>query len=373
MPLEAALDAAVKAAMDEKRIVGAVLLVRHKGELLYEKAHGWLDREARLPMVPHAIFRLSSLTKPIVAATILAMKDHGLLRLDDTVTHFLPDFRPKMPDGTQPDITIGQLLTHTSGLNNAPMATPEELRSGTSPLHQGTEAVLARIAERPMLFAPGTGWAYGPSIDVLGAIAGKLVNGQPQDAILKYVLDPLGMIDTRFAVTDELRLAVPYGDAPEEPQRMGDVHVVNAPWGGSATYDTLRIFDAAIFQSGGGGMAGTAQDFMRLLEALRTGGGPVLTPETAAFGLANNTPQLAEAVGPGWGFSYFGAWLDDPRLAQHPGKRGTNRWGGIYGHSWILDPANELSIVSMTNTGLEGSDGRYRDDICTAIYSALEL
>lgn len=371
MSLDAHLDATIGRAIAENRIVGAVLLVKQNGATLYEKAHGHLDRESQLPMVQHAIFRLSSLTKPIMAATILAMADAGLLRVTDPVTRFLPDFRPALPDGSRPEITIEHLLTHTSGLNTAPLAAPDALRAGAKPWNVGAEAIMVRIAERPLLFSPGTGWAYGPSIDVLGAIAGLLVGGRPQDAALKYVLDPLGMIDTRFAVTDPNRLATPYGDGPNGPERMGEVHSVSAPWGGSATYDTQRIFDAEAFQSGGGGMAGTAQDFMRLLEALQQGGGPILKRETVERGLSNHTPQLKQAVSPGWQFSHFGAWLDDPRTAEWPASRGTNRWGGIYGHSWILDPAARLSVVSMTNTGLEGSDGAYRQDVCNAVYAGL--
>jgi CubicO group peptidase (beta-lactamase class C family) len=110
---------------------------------------------------------------------------------------------------------------------------------------------------------------------------------------------------------------------------------------------------------------------MKLLEALRTGGETILKPETVALGLANQTKQLAQTQSPGWGFSYFGAWLDDPALAGSPAGRGTNRWGGIYGHNWFLDPENELSVVSMSNTGLEGCDGPYKDQVRDAVYSGL--
>ena len=133
----------------------------------------------------------------------------------------------------------------------------------------------------------------------------------------------------------------------------------------------LSIFDTQVFQSGGGGAAGTGPDFMRLLEALRMGGAPILRPQTLAAGLANQTPQLAFSQTPGWQFSYFGAWLDDPTLAQSPAARGTNRWGGIYGHNWFIDPANKLTVVAMSNTGLEGSDGAYVGEVRDAVYASL--
>ena len=129
--------------------------------------------------------------------------------------------------------------------------------------------------------------------------------------------------------------------------------------------------DSLAFQSGGGGAAGSGPDIMRLLEALRLGGAPILRPETAAAGLANQTPQLPYSQSPGWQFSAFGAWLDDPVLAQSPAGRGTNRWGGIYGHNWFIDPINALSVVSMSNTGLEGCDGPFKDQVRDAVYAGL--
>lgn len=369
--MEARLDAAVKRALTENRIVGAVLIVRRNGELVYETAQGLSDRENGRPMSLDAIFRLSSQTKPIVTATILALADAGKLRLDDPVTRHLPGFRPQLADGTAPDITIHHLLTHTSGLSSASILSADEQASGVNRWRLGTDAILDRLAALPLLFAPGTGWSYGPSIDVLGVIAGKLVGGLPEDAIRQYVTGPLRMIDSRFGVTEPARLAAAYADGASGPVLMGDPHTVPNQWGSTTTFDPGRIFDAQAFQSGGGGMAGTATDFMTLLETLRTGGGEILRPETVAKGLADQTPQLAYAQGPGWKFGYFGAWLDDPALAQSPAPRGTVRWGGIYGHNWFIDPSNGLSVLSMSNTGLAGSDGAYRDEVRNAVYEAL--
>ncbi|QQR35253.1 beta-lactamase family protein [Devosia oryziradicis] len=368
MDLEQRLDAAVKRAIAENRIVGAVLIVRQNGELVYETAQGLADREAGRPMTADAIFRLSSLTKPIVATTILALLDAGQLRLDDKVTRYLPYFRPRMTNGSAPDITIHHLLTHTSGLSSASIVSAEEEAAGVNRWRLGSEEIVCRLATLPLLFAPGTGWSYGPSIDVLGEISAKLVGGKPEDAIRQYVTDPLGMNDSRFGVTNPSRLAAAYADGTDGPELMGNPHSIRNPWGGITTYDPDRIFDALAFQSGGGGMAGTASDFITLLETLRTGGGAILKPETVARGMADQTPQLAQAQGPGWKFGYFGAWLDDPQAAQSPAPRGLVRWGGIYGHNWFIDPVNGLTVLSMTNTGLEGSDGAYREEIRNAVY-----
>ena len=371
MDLEQRLDAVVDAAMAERRIVGAVLMVRRRGEVLYEKALGMADREAGRPMQMDAIFRLSSLTKPIVAATVLALVDAGKLRLDDPVTRHLPEFRPRMADDSTPEITIHHLLTHTSGLSSASILSEEETAAGVNKWRLDTAEILRRMADMPLLFAPGTGWSYGPSIDVLGVIAGNLVGGTLEDAVRQYVTDPLGMSDTRFTVTDASRLAAAYANEENGAVLMGDPHSVPNPFGGITTYDPGRIFDAEAFQSGGGGMAGTGPDFVNLLETIRSGGGAILKPATLAMGLANKTPQLKQSQAPGWGFSYFGAWLDDPALAGSPAARGTNRWGGIYGHNWFFDPSQELSVVSMSNTGLEGCDGPFKDQVRDAVYAGL--
>lgn len=143
------------------------------------------------------------------------------------------------------------------------------------------------------------------------------------------------------------------------------------PGGGSLTFHTTRIFDPESFQSGGGGMAGTGQDFMRLLECLRLRGEPILSAPTARAAFLNRLPDGRNSTGPGWGFGHIGAVLLDPATASHPASPGTNRWGGVYGHNWLIDPERALTILSMSNTGLEGSDGAYRDDICKAAYSAL--
>lgn len=372
MSLEQLVNAAVGKALDEKRIVGAVLLVRRNGELIHEAAYGLADREAGRPMQADAIFRLSSLTKPIVATTILAMVDTGRIGLDNAVTDYLPYFTPRLEDGSTPTITIRHLLTHTAGLGgDIPLSEAEKQAPDFDRWHLSLDENMERLASMPLLFAPGTGWAYSPAIDVLGAVAGRLVGGTLGDAVEKYVTGPLRMVDTAFHATDRARLAAAYADGADKPVLMGDPHSVPSPWGGVTTYSPGRILDAKAYHAGGGGMAGTARDYMTLLETLRTGGGAVLKPETVALGLANQTPQLAQSVSPGWQFGFFGAWLADPKLAESPANVGTSRWGGIYGHTWFIDPTAGLSVVAMTNTGLEGCDRAYPLEVRDAIYAGL--
>lgn len=374
MHLSERIDATVKAAIADRRIVGSVVIVRRDGATVHEAAYGLMDREAGRAMQTDTIFRLSSLTKPIVATAILAMADRGLLSLDDPVTRYLPDFRPALPDGSVPVITLAHLITHTAGLGSlVPLGEDEKTDPrleaiGFNLAHLPLEDAVMRLTRVPLLFAPGTGWSYSWGIDVLGAVAARITGGTLGNVVETHVTGPLGMNDTRFLATDPARLAAAYGDGPDGPVLMGDPHVVPNPSGGLTTYYPGRIFDSKVYHSGGGGMAGTPRDFMALLETLRTGGGDILKPETVAEGARNQLPPGVVAQRQGWGFGHFGAVLTDPAAAGSPQAPGTYRWGGIYGHTWFIDPQANLSVVAMTNTGLEGCDGQFPLDVRDAIY-----
>jgi CubicO group peptidase (beta-lactamase class C family) len=131
-----------------------------------------------------------------------------------------------------------------------------------------------------------------------------------------------------------------------------------------------RILNAASYASGGAGMAGTATDYLSFLEALRTGDKRLLRAETLnalqdnQLGGANNS----ELLGPGVGFGFVSAVVVDPKLANSPAHAGTLRWGGVYGHSWFIDPQAQISMVLLTNTALEGMSGKLPQDIQRAIY-----
>ena len=176
MELAGRVDAAIEAALGS-RIVGCVVLVNKDGSTVYATAQGLADREAGRAMTRDAIFRLASVTKPIVATTALRMIDLGLLGLDDPVTKVLPWFTPSAPDGTRPTITIRQLMTHSSGIT---YDVPKDVAPGLVGPIVSLEENLRRFAKAPLAFAPGTAWAYGMSIDVLGGVIAT-INGASLD------------------------------------------------------------------------------------------------------------------------------------------------------------------------------------------------
>ena len=362
------VDAVMDGAITNEKIVGAELVVLRDGVEIVRRTAGFFDREAGTPMPGNAIYRLASVTKPIVAAATLAMVEKGLIGLDDLVSDHLPYFTPRLEDGAFAPITVHHLLTHTSGLAYAYPETPEICR-GLGPGEKNFDENFSLVAQQKLLFAPGTGWTYSVAIDVLGALLAQVHGGDLEDAVRTYVTGPLGMTETGFLIADKARLAKPYADGTP-PYPMGDPETIENENGGPTTFSPSRIFSTKAFQSGGAGMAGTPSDIAHFLETLRTGGGPMLSREIVELGFSNRIGDLPRDDA-GQRFGYFGAVIDDPVAASSPSARGTVNWGGVYGHSWLVDPANRLTIVSMSNTALEGCTGRYPKDLIRAVYADL--
>lgn len=374
--LAARIDKAVDAALAERRIVGGVVLVARNGETVYARAAGLADRETGRLVGRDTIFRYASLTKPMVSAAALALAEEGVIDLNAPVTRYLPEFRPKAADGTEPVITLRHLLTHTSGLTYDFMEPPESayhaqgISNGFDRAGVAMADNLARIAAWPLNFAPGSAWIYSVSTDVLGAVLAAATGSSLGEVVRAKVTGPLGLADTGFNVTDPGRLAVAYANDEPEPMAMDDGHKV--PFAGSPLiYAPSRAFDAASFESGGAGMVGTADDYLKFLETIRTGGGAILKPETNRRLLENAIGEVPVPIlGPGYGFSLGGGILRDPAAAATPQSAGTWSWGGVYGGSWFVDPAKALTVVVLTNTAIEGMAGVLPGDVRAAVYTA---
>lgn len=372
--MEYRLNQLIDHALDAGRITGTVVMIYQDGKPVFSRAAGHADREAGIRAGFDTIFRLASVTKPIVAAAALALVEHGILGLGDRVADHLPWFRPKLASGEAVDITIHQLLTHTSGIVYDPalgrLPPDRAISMGLDNTDLDFEANFSRHNAIPLAFRPGTQWGYGFSTDILGAIVAQLSGGTLEDAVVRYVAGPLGMPDSRFHVTNIGRLAVPYADAQPLPRRMPDNYAetaADAEW--TIAFSPLRIFNPRAFQSGGAGMVGTATDLITFLEALRTGGGGILRPETVEMGMANQIGDIRRAD-PGTKFGYFGGIVDDPAAAMTPQSRGTVTWGGVYGLNWFIDREKSLTGLSVTNNAVEGCTGEYPMRIVQAVYGA---
>jgi CubicO group peptidase (beta-lactamase class C family) len=367
--------------LDERRLVGAVVLVARDGVLIHRQAAGWADRESHRKMTVDAIFRLASVSKPIVSTAALVLVAQGRLDLDDGIDSWLPGFRPRLADGRPARITVRQLLSHTAGLGyrffeadaDGPYARAG-VSDGMDASDISLEENLRRIASVPLLYEPGTAWGYSLATDVLGAVI-EQVHGEPLDAAVRQLVTaPLGMADTGFLALDAQRVATAYVNDAPQPHPLAENETVS-PFEGAVgiPYSPARIFDPQAFPSGGAGMAGTAEDFLRLLEALRRGRGTLLPDELIAEMARDQTGGRELPNAPGFGFGLGFSVLRDPALAASPESEGSWRWGGAYGHAWFVDRAQGLSVVAFTNTLYEGMSGRFVTDLRDAVYGALEV
>lgn len=321
------------------------------------------------------VFRLASLTKPIVSTAAMILIERGQLALDDLVTRWLPVFRPALPNGERPPITVRQLLTHTSGLNYGFLQSSGSdyhragISDGLDEPGRSMEDNLARLASVPLMFRPGEGWQYSLSLDVLGAVIERVSGRTLPEAVKQLVTGPLGMKDTDFVVRDAERLAAAYADGAEQPVRMGNPHIVPFGDGAGIVFAPSRVFDSDSYPSGGTGMVGTAPEFLHFMETLRSSGGLLVKPDTAVAMMRNQVGDLSvNARGPGWGFGFGAAVLKDPKQAGSQQSAGAWGWGGVYGHSWFIDPAQKLTVVGLTNTAIEGMAGRFPTDLRNVVY-----
>jgi CubicO group peptidase (beta-lactamase class C family) len=380
-----AIDAAIDQALAEARIVGAVVLAAQDGAIVYRRADGLADRKLGRPMREDAVFRLASLTKPFVTAAALRLVELGRITLDHPVTRYLPAFRPALADGSTPAITLRQLLTHTAGLSYCFLQPPDgpyhraRVSDGFDQPGLPMAEQLARITRAGLAYRPGERWVYSVAIDVLGAVL-EVVEGRRLDAVVaEHVTVPLGLsAGFDLSAAQRAALVTPYADGtppvriPDAGQRVRFPDGVPA-YEGLAGIDLMpaRGFDPASFRCGGGGMNGCAADMLVFIEAIRTGGAPILTRASAAAMMTVQSDLAVPLRGPGWAFGFGGAILTDPAAAASPQSPGTYGWGGVWGHTWFVDPVHRLSVVSLTNVAFEGMMGRYARDLRNAVYADL--
>ncbi|NHZ88369.1 serine hydrolase [Massilia sp. CCM 8733] len=377
--MPARLDAVIERALAERRLVGAVVLVAQGARLIYRNAAGMADREQGRPMAPDTLFRLASVSKPIVSAAALVLVAQGRLDLDAPVAAYLPYFQPTLADGAPAVITIAQLMTHTAGLGyrffqeeDGPYARAQ-VSDGMDDSGLTLRENLVRLASVPLLYPPGTQWRYSLATDVLGAVIEQACAMPLAQAVAALVCEPLAMRDTGFGVADPQRLAQAYANASPAPRLLRGAE--RLPFiDGSAGFRLApgRALDAGAYPSGGAGMVGSAPDLLRLLEMLRCGGAPLLPPALVRQMTGNRIGELPMAYWPGRGFGLGVTVLKDARAAASPESPGTWRMGGTYGHSWFVDPRRALSVVAFTNTALEGMSGAFVDQLCQAVYGSTD-
>jgi len=371
-----ALDGAMHALVDERKLAGVVTLVSQRGRILHEDAYGKRDLDANLACERDTIFRIASMTKPVTGVGMMMLWEEGKWGLDDPVARHIPEFANLVvatPTGHGPQIqpmNMRQLMSHTAGFDVSGGYT--NLTDPALPL----QAMIDKLAALPLPCQPGTDWRYGPVVNIQGYVIEKL-SGMPLDRFFaERIFQPLGMVDTGFWV------------ATEKLARLSKVHtydargaIVTAPRDGSRADDQRPVF-----LSGSGGLYSTTQDYWRFAQALLDGGvrgrTRILRPETVTLMRQN---VLAPGVGvdlygpvqQGVGFGLDFAVLLDPAAAGARQGRDTYYWGGAFGTWFWNDPTNDVIVVGMIQN-LRGSiPGAGTPDVRTLsaqhVYDALAL
>ncbi|HZH04841.1 MAG TPA: serine hydrolase domain-containing protein [Myxococcaceae bacterium] len=372
------LDRVLEAGVANKQVAGVVVLVARDGKVVYRRAAGVADREEGRPVTENSLFRMGSMTKAVVSVAALSLVDQGVLGLEDPVARWLPQFRPRLPDGTAPAITVRDLLTHTAGLDYLFLEPPDgpyhraQVSTGFDQPGLSLEENLGRLGSVPLLFPPGTRWQYSMATDVLGAVIESAAGAPLPEVVQERVTSRLLMEATFSPSPAQLeRLATPYAAAdPSGVVRMGEPH--QAAMGPlTLTFSPLRASVKASYPSGGAGMIGTAGSYLTFLEALRTGRPKLLETETLAALTSNQIGALAvPKEGGDWGWSLAFPILKQPE-PKTPWASGTWSWGGVWGTHFIVDPAAGLSVVVMTNTAIIGLAGPFPDAVRDAVYAAI--
>lgn len=397
-PDAAGLDATQLARIDEHfttryietgKIAGCQVAVTRHGSLGYFKSFGLMDRERSRAVEEDTIWRLYSMTKPIVGVALMQLYERGDFQLNDPVHRWIPewkDLQVKTNDGgrIKPDrpMNVRDCLMHTTGLGwgiDGPLTMDKFLPAMTA-IRGGRDGTLAdmctNLASHPLEFSPGTQWLYGLSIDICGRLV-ELMSGQSLDAYLQdNIFEPLGMVDTAFSVTAERapRFAANYIRGARKELRL-----LEDP-------EKSSYLEHPKFLSGGGGLVGTMPDYLRFTQMLVNGGEldgkRILGRKTIELMAMNHLPgngELAQFSAPGGygetGFEGVGFGLSmavglGPVATQTIGSAGDFYWGGAASTAFWVDPAEDLTVVFMTQLMPSGTFN-FRGQLRTLVYPAL--
>ncbi len=358
----ARVHTAMQGYIDREQLAGTITLVARRGEVVHLDTCGWMDREAQKPMQPDAIFRIYSMSKPITSTAVMMLYEEGRFRLNQPISDFIPAFkemRVYQPRGTadfdlapaQRQITIRDLLTHTSGLsygfdeNSAVDHLYREKFWKVMDANEDAdlEDMVAAIAGLPLAHQPGSAWRYSLATDVLGRLV-EVVSGKTFDVFLKErIFDPLDMLDSGFYVPAEkhARFTTVYG-----PAEGGGLKVLE-PGSYPRYTQPVKLF------SGGGGLVSTAADYLRFAQMMLNkgvlDGERLLAPKTVELMMTNHLPGNA----PKWddpanGFGLGGSVLVDVAASQGYNSLGNWGWGGAANTWFWIDPSEQLLGILMT-------------------------
>jgi CubicO group peptidase (beta-lactamase class C family) len=357
------------------RLPGAVALVARRGRVAFFESFGRRDPANGAPLAKDAIFRIYSMTKPIVSVAAMMLWEEGRFLLSDPIGKYLPelaDLKVAVQRGAEIElvpaarpITIQDLLRHTSGLTyefrgNGPVH-KMYMAAKIYNRHQSNADQVATLGKMPLLHQPGSQWEYSRSTDVVGRLIEVLSGLSLGEYLERNILAPLGMIDTAFHVptSDHERLAEAFAKDPDTGAGVQLINVKEAPG----------------FESGGGGLVSTAGDYARFLQMLlnhgRLDGVRLLSRKTVELMTADHLGPISGAPDlllPGYGFGLGFAVRLQAGISPVPGSIGQYFWGGLAGTTFWVDPAEQLFALMLIQA--PGQRDYYRNLFRDLVYAA---
>jgi CubicO group peptidase (beta-lactamase class C family) len=363
----AKLTATMQDYIDRREVAGVVTLIWRRGQIARIDALGYRDDAEKLPMQRDTLFRIASMTKPVVSAAIMMLVEEDRLTLDAPVAQWLPELaEPRVlrdPAGPLDEtveargpITVLDLLTHRAGFAYhftalGPLADAYAAVFNGFESHVSPDRWLSRVATLPLMFQPGSRWHYGIATDILGVLIQRVTGQSLGEFFRTRIFEPLGMRDTAFWVPDAQlsRLATAYGIDPATKQRVVEDHPATSRW---ANPDR--------FQSGGGGLVSTAEDYLRFARLLlargRLGDTRLLSHRSVDLMRSNflsrdqrRLPAFGHIQWAGQGFGLGLAIVDDAAQQLPLGYRSTGSfgWPGAFGTSWLADPVEDMVAMML--------------------------
>jgi CubicO group peptidase (beta-lactamase class C family) len=373
------------------RLPCAQFQLARDGEVVHQTILGQQDPERGVKLAEDTVYRIYSMTKPITSVALMQLVEEGLIALDDPVHRHIPEWKDLgvFSAGTGPYLTtapvrpmqVVDLLRHTSGLtygfqNRTNVdAAYRKLKLDAMHGDHDLEGMIQLMAKLPLEFSPGEAWNYSLSTDVCGYLVQKLC-GKPLDQVFQErIFDPLKMVDTGFHVRDDqrARFAACYDAAPGGKLKLQD------------DAQTSPYLTPPALLSGGGGLVGTASDYMRFATMRVTGGeldgARILAPKTIELMAANHLPGggdlttmsrslFSESTNAGVGFGLGFATVFDPPQTLIPCSVGEFYWGGAASTAFWVDPVEQITAVFMTQL-LPSSTYPIRRELRTLAYAAL--
>lgn len=379
------IDRAMQEYVDKKYVPGAVALVARNGKIVYYKAVGYEDVEAKSKLQRDDIFRIASQTKAITSVGVMKLYEEGKLQLDDPISKYIPSFKnPQVLDKFNPtdttyttvpakrEITIRDLLTHTSGIGYATIGNREivaiyakhNIPSGIgTPMGNLGEAITA-LGKLPLVHQPGERFTYGLNTDVLGYLI-EVVSGESLDTFFHtHIFEPLNMKDTWFYLPKEKqdRLVKLYTEGPEK-------QLLPMPALGGMTPEYPKA--KGTYFSGGAGLSSTIYDYAIFLQMLLNGGEyngqRILKPSTISLMTQNQIGEVNQGVNKfGLGFSI----TTKEGAAKSHVSVGTFDWGGIFGTTYWVDPKEGIVALLYTQK-YPNSHGDLGDKFRKLVYEAI--